>query len=226
MKGFFIAGTDTGVGKTVVSSALVYGLRCRAQAVAPRKPIASGAEFAAGRAVNEDAMAMLNAAGLDIAHYDTVNPFLFQPPIAPHIAAAQSGTDVGVDAVLARCALATDAVNIVEGVGGWLVPLNGSETMADLALALGLPVILVVGIRLGCINHALLTVQAIEASGCELAGWVANQLESDMPVAAENIDTLINRISAPLLGRLPRLTKVDHETAATALGPGIDRLFA
>jgi dethiobiotin synthetase len=201
LSGFFVTGTDTEIGKTVASRALVEyivgrGLRC-----AVMKPVASGAERELGGMRNSDAVELMSAANVDVP-YEMVNPFVFQEPTAPHLAARDA--DVLIESAVIRQAFESlrgqsDAV-VVEGVGGWLVPLSPSGNVASLARELGLPVILVVGLRLGCINHALLTADAIVASGCVFAGWIANHLSSEFPRSEQNIATLKVSLGAPLLG--------------------------
>lgn len=203
-RGYFVTGTDTGVGKTLVSAALLHAFAAQDLRVVGMKPVAAGCEWRDGEPYWED-VAQLQAASNVDAPLTLRNPYRFDPPIAPHIAAAQAGT--GIEIAILRQAYAdlqgrADIV-IVEGAGGFYVPLNESETMADLARQLNLPVILVVAMRLGCINHALLTAQAIANQGLTLAGWVANQLDPQMQMMADNLASLQQRISAPLLGILP-----------------------
>lgn len=206
-KGHFITGTDTGVGKTLISCALLHVYAQRGLRTAALKPIASGALLTPEGLRNEDALALQAVASVKLP-YQLINPYVFAPPIAPHIAAQQAGVSMDIDTIVStykQCANQADVV-IVEGVGGWMVPINNHDTTADLARALGLPVILVVGIRLGCLNHALLTQQCITASGLTLAGWVANVIGDDAAVA-ENVQTLQRRwCDIPLLGVVPRLS--------------------
>lgn len=217
-KGYFITGTDTGVGKTLISTALLLLLNQQGLRTAGFKPVASGSERGLDGLRNEDALALQAASSIDLP-YAQVNPYTFEPAIAPHIAAAQVGVRLDVASLVSAyqpLAAQADAV-VVEGAGGWLVPLNESEALADLAQALALPVIMVVGIRLGCINHALLSRQAIEATGLSLVGWVANRV-SDDPVAEENIATLSDRLAGiPLLGTVPRLADAKGLSAARYL---------
>lgn len=198
--GFFVTGTDTGIGKTYVSCLLLHALAARNMAVVGMKPIAAGIEN--GRW--QDVELLRVASNIDVSLND-LNPYALQAPIAPHIAAGQEGVAIEITQI-ERCydRLARNAdVVIVEGVGGFLVPINTRETIADLAIALDLPVILVIGMRLGCINHALLTVQAIKHAGLSLAGWVANCVDSAMLAQEENIAALRQRIDGPLLGQVP-----------------------
>jgi dethiobiotin synthetase len=212
---YFITGTDTGVGKTLVSCALLHALAARGRRAVGFKPVAAGCDDD-GR--NEDAKRLLFAGNLQVP-YEQVNPYCLPLPMAPHLAARHAGTEVGFSRILSvyrELAGKADEV-VVEGVGGFCVPLNEKETAADLAKALDLPVILVVGMRLGCINHALLTARAIAEYQLECAGWVANVLHAEMPALEENIGALRERISAPLLGVIPRQDKPDAQAAAEYL---------
>lgn len=203
-KGLFVTGTDTGVGKTVVACALLAGFARRGLKVVGMKPVASGAHKVGNRWVNEDAVTLAEAANVS-APAELVNPYVFAPPIAPHIAAREAGVRIEL-AVLERCyaALAGMAdLVVVEGAGGLMVPLDDEASFADLARLLGLPVVLVVGMRLGCINHALLTAESLAARGLEFAGWVANRIDPTMARFEANLDTLRRHLSAPLLGVLP-----------------------
>ncbi len=202
--GFFITGTDTGIGKTWATLCLMRELQAQGRTVAAMKPVATGGFFQGGRLVNEDALALRAAASVDLP-YEWVNPFVYEPPVSPHIAAAEAGMPVDrgvIRAAYAHLAAVADCV-LVEGVGGWEVPLGHSLRVADLAAALGLPVILVVGLRLGCLNHALLTREAITVSGAEFAGWIANQVEAGFPRVPENIATLAEAWGVPPLATLP-----------------------
>lgn len=217
-RGYFVTGTDTGVGKTLIAAALIHAFALAGSKVAGMKPVAAGAEFFDGCWLNEDVAQLLAAANVD-APLSMINPYVFAPPIAPHIAALEAGVKLAIEPVLAACnglqKLAETLV--VEGAGGFLVPLNDRQDMGDLAVALGLPVILVVGMRLGCINHALLTVAAIESRGLSLAGWVASVVDADMPRLEENLATLRQRIDAPCLGTVPHLASADFRQAAEYL---------
>lgn len=217
-QGLLITGTDTGCGKTEISLALMQLYQARGECVLGMKPVASGAERTADGLRNADAL-RLQAQGSRALPYGQVNPYAFAPPIAPHLAAQQAGVVVELQRIQAGyAALAgqSDRV-IVEGVGGWRVPLNAHESVSDLALRLGLPVVLVVGLRLGCINHALLSVESIQASGAELAGWVANQVERDMRCLDENVEALRRRIDAPCLGVVPFMVPPSVEAVAGLL---------
>ncbi|MCK9531674.1 MAG: dethiobiotin synthase [Gammaproteobacteria bacterium] len=224
MNGWFVTGTDTGIGKTFVSVALMHALRARGLSVLGMKPVASGCRATAAGLRNDDAL-MLQEAGSSPLGYAEVNPYAFEPPIAPHIAAHQAGVSVdvaviadGVDALGTRA----DCV-VVEGVGGWRVPLSERADVAALAAALGLPVILVVGLRLGCLNHALLTAESIERSGLGFAGWVVNLVDPHMASVAENVQDLMLRLPAPLLGVMPHMHGRPPRLAAPALN--IERLL-
>lgn len=194
---WFITGTDTGCGKTTITAALARRIR-QHQSVACFKPVASGAERdALGQLHNDDALALMDSASLPLA-YETVNPVVLEPAIAPHIAAEQARVRVNI-ADLAEGILGVSADwRLVEGAGGWMVPLGDSLMTADLARAAGGRVILVIGLRLGCINHGLLSARAIKADGCHLDGWIANVLDPTMPVLAENIDCLSQHLGPPL----------------------------
>lgn len=202
-RGYFITGTDTGVGKTTFAVALIHTLQQHGLKVAAMKPVAAGGEAIDGQWMNEDVLALSLAADVK-ADLDCINSYTFIPPIAPHIAAAQAGITIEPDKIVAAYAtLATHAdVVVVEGAGGLCVPLNSGYDIADLAAALDLPMILVVGMRLGCLNHALLTAEAITHRGLKWTGWVANILDTGMPALEENIATLDRSLSAPCLGRL------------------------
>lgn len=203
-KGFFITGTDTGVGKTWVTLCLMQALKERGFSVLGMKPVATGGFWRDGRLVNEDALS-LQVAGSFPLPYEQVNPYVFEPPVSPHIAAETVGQTIDLQRIvdvfqgLRGC---TDCI-LVEGVGGWMVPLNAREQVAELASAIGLPVVLVVGLRLGCLNHAALTHAAIAASHVEFAGWIANHLMGDLPYFAETLRTLESMLGSPPLICLP-----------------------
>jgi len=217
MNGFFITGTDTGVGKTWTSMGLLEVFNQQALTTIAMKPVASGCDATAEGLRNEDADLLMKVMSAE-ASYDEVNPYAYAPAIAPHLAAEQVGETIDIDNIIQQAKqLSTRADRIViEGAGGWLVPLNDDKTFADLAVALELPVILVVAIRLGCINHALLSVESIQCSGLPIAGWVANtglpECESCGDTQA-NINTLSARLSAPLLGTLPKLNGIATQIA-------------
>lgn len=204
-RGYFVTGTDTGVGKTRFAVALIHALQQRGLKVAAMKPVAAGGEAIDGRCMNEDVLALGQAADVK-ADLDFINPYAFMPPIAPHIAAAQAGITVALHKIVAAYAALAAQANavVVEGAGGLCVPLNAQFDIADLAAALDLPIILVVGMRLGCLNHALLTAEVIAHRGLKWAGWVANILDPEMPALEENIATLESRLPSPSLGRFIR----------------------
>ena len=200
----FITGTDTGVGKSLFSAALLHALARHHRRVVGMKPIAAGTTLINGVLANDDVLALRAASTLTVpATLD--NPVLLHDPVSPHIAAQRAGVTIDI-AHIAAChrqlmALA-DAV-VVEGAGGFMVPISSQHTGADLARALNLPVVLVVGLRLGCLNHALLTLQAIRAQGLTLAGWVANHIEPTMLAQQDNIAFLQQQLGAPLLATIP-----------------------
>jgi dethiobiotin synthetase len=212
---YFLTGTDTGIGKTLVTCALLLRARRDGLAAAGLKPVAAGTD-SAGR--NDDVEAIVAASGVPLAR-TIVNPFCFTPAIAPHIAAAEAGRTIDFALIADACAEARRQADlvIVEGVGGFRVPLGVDRDSADLAVALGLPVILVVGMRLGCLNHALLTAEAITARGLTLAGWVANRVDPDMSRYDENLAALAARLPAPCLGNVPFLPGADAARAADHL---------
>jgi dethiobiotin synthetase len=226
MRGVFVTGTDTGVGKTLFSTALLLRLGAEGIRAAACKPVAAGCRLEGGRRVNEDAE-LLAAAAPRGAPLETVNPVALEPAIAPHIAAAEAGVTLEPGPLVAACHAAGEGAEflVVEGAGGWRVPLSASATLADVAIGLNFPVVLVVGLRLGCLNHALLSAEAIRADGLRLAGWVANPLAEPMPRLEENIATLTARLGAPLLARLPACDAGDPmlraRQAAAALPPGL-----
>jgi dethiobiotin synthetase len=204
MNGHFITGTDTGVGKTLVAVALTRALVARGLRVAVMKPVAAGVVRTADGPRNDDALE-LSAASNVRATYEDVNPWLLSTPASPHLAARVDGvsiTDGPVLAARARLAVVSDTL-VVEGAGGWLAPISETRTMADIAEKLALPVILVVGMRLGCLNHALLTRDAIRARGMRFAGWIANRMPAPMALLDENIETLSRRFGKAPLGSVP-----------------------
>lgn len=203
-RGIFITGTDTGIGKTWIALGLMAALQKQGLKVLGMKPVASGCEQTPNGLRNEDAL-LLRAQGSLPVDYPLINPYAFAPPVAPHLAAEQAGTRIDLDRIESHYqALTVQAdVVVVEGAGGWRVPLNEDDTMADLAARLDLEVVLVVGLRLGCINHALLSAESIRAHGGKLTGWVANTLDPHMALQAQNILSIQRRIDAPLLGVVP-----------------------
>lgn len=203
---YFVTGTDTGIGKTLVCAALLYALSQRGLRTAGMKPVAAGAQLVDGVWHNEDVDALLSASSVKCAT-ELVAPYVMRTPAAPHIVASLEGVTISAEHIQSCYAGLTkqaDAV-IIEGVGGFCVPLTAELTAAQMAQQFALPVILVVGMRLGCINHALLSAEAIAARGLRLAGWVANTLDADMLYPDENLAALRERLPAPLLGRIPRL---------------------
>ncbi len=212
---YFITGTDTGVGKTLLSCALLHGFAAQGKQVTGFKPVAAGCDE---HDHNEDALALRAASTLQPG-YGQVNPYCFPRAVAPHLAARHVGVCIELQRILTsyhELAGQADEV-VVEGAGGFLVPLNEDLTFADMARELNIPVILVVGMRLGCINHALLTMAAIEAHQLECAGWIANVLDETMPALQENIDALRERITAPLLGIVPYQASPDVKRTAQYL---------
>lgn len=202
MRRWFVTGTDTGVGKTHVACAMIRHLVGQGRRVAGLKPVASGCETTSDGLRNEDALALMAAANVAL-DYPAVNPYAFEPAIAPHLAAAAEGVEVELDRIVHIVeAVQADHV-VIEGAGGWSVPLGDGLMFADLAAAVSDAVVMVVGVRLGCINHALLTANQIGRDGLTLAGWVANILDPAMPVLAENLETLESRLEAPRLAVLP-----------------------
>lgn len=207
-QGYFITGTDTGVGKTLVSKILMRRLRETYPNVVGFKPVASGCTMTPAGLRNADALALQQASSMALP-YETINPYAFEPPIAPHLAAADANTHIDLTNICERIESVTADRIVVEGVGGWLVPLNARESMADLAQRLKLPVVLVVGMRLGCLNHALLTAAAIRQTGLPILGWVANQIDPDVVRCEDNIATLNAKLGVPLLMSLPWLPRPD-----------------
>ncbi|MCU0870044.1 MAG: dethiobiotin synthase [Burkholderiales bacterium] len=221
MRGVFVTGTDTEIGKTLVSAALLHAFRRSGRRAVGMKPIAAGCHVGADGVRHNDDVDTLRAASspeLDVDPADC-NPILFDEWIAPHVAAARHGVTLSIPALVAAHArLATRAdVVVVEGAGGLLVPLDARHVFADLAVALGLPVVLTVGMRLGCINHALLTAEAIRARGLVLAGWVANRIDPRMDAFDENLATLDAWLPAPRLGVVPWMTPADPARVELAL---------
>lgn len=207
MSGLFIAGTGTGVGKTLVAQALIQRGVAAGKRAAAMKPVSAGCTQTPEGWLNDD-VALLRAASNVTLPLALMNPYAFEPPIAPHIAAQQAGIEIDlarIESAYREVASQSDEV-IVEGVGGLLVPLNANQTAADMMLRLNLPVILVVGMRLGCLNHALLTVEAMARRGIQLEAWVANQIDPTMREFEANLASLKERISAPLLCVLPPMT--------------------
>ena len=217
----FVTGTDTEIGKTLISAALLHHLSQQGLGSIGMKPVAAGVTIDAdGTMSNEDIDALTAASSLVLPGALTT-PYLLRTPAAPHLAAAIDGVTMSMDTIIdcyTALASTADAI-IVEGVGGFCVPLSDDFDTADLAQRLNLPVVLVVGMRLGCLNHALLTAEAIRARGLRLAGWVANCIPPAMPYVSENIATLQKRLAAPLLGIVPYLPAADAAAAAAFLTP-------
>lgn len=214
----YVTGTDTGAGKTVASTALLHALRGHGLRAVGMKPVASGCTRGAGGWRNDDALA-LQAASDPRPAYDDLNPFALPEPLAPELAARDAGTRVELPVLLqahARLAAQADAV-VVEGVGGWMAPLATDLMQADLARALDLDVVLVVGLRLGCLNHAYSTARAIAADGLRLAGWIASEVDPAMARVDDNVALLAARLPAPCWGRLPHAPVPDPSAMARCL---------
>lgn len=203
MKGIFVTGTDTGIGKTWFTLACINAMQQAGVKTVAMKPVASGAELIDGQLRNEDALLIQQALNHPVA-YELINPYVFALPVSPHIAAAEAGIEIElprIQTVWQQLTRDTDFA-MVEGVGGWLAPLSAKLTVADLAKALNLPVVMVVGLRLGCLNHARLTGQAIEQAGLQLAGWVANCIDPQLPFLEQQIDYLRRTLGMAPLARL------------------------
>ncbi|RRJ83169.1 dethiobiotin synthase [Aestuariirhabdus litorea] len=216
---FFIAGTDTDTGKTLVACALLEAAKSQGLSTLALKPVAAGCEETAEGLRNSDALLLQQHMTLPLP-YEQINPVALRSAIAPHIAARQEERRLSVDRLVGLCrgALMQRAdLKLVEGAGGWRVPLNERETLSGVPVALNLPVILVVGMKLGCLNHALLTVEAIRRDGLPLAGWVANQVDPQMSCFDDNLESLRVRLGAPLLGVIPHLSQPTAELAAQYL---------
>ena len=217
-QGYFITGTDTECGKTEITLGLMHLLQAKGKSVSGMKPVASGALDTKDGQRNDDAQRIQQQAS-KLIPYDLVNPFAFEPPIAPHLAADIVEQKISFELILEcyeRLSSLSDRV-IVEGVGGWRVPLSSDGDLSDLAKAMGLPVILVVGVKLGCINHALLTIESILAKELTLAGWVANVMDPEMLELDANLATLRELIDAPCIGVVPHMHTVDTSAVADYL---------
>ena len=222
---FFVTGTDTGVGKTRIAAGLCAAFVASGSRVAAMKPVASGCESTADGLRNEDAMALLRAMNVR-ARYAEVNPYAFAPAIAPHIAAEEAGTPIDfelLDRCYERLTLQSD-VTIVEGAGGWLCPLTRGRSFADLAVRWQLDVVLVIGMRLGCLSHALLTVESIHGRGLRLAGWIANGIDPAFERAVENRATLAAAIAAPCLAAFPYAPQAGMDDIANILAATLPEL--
>ncbi|NNA00210.1 dethiobiotin synthase [Pseudomonas lundensis] len=216
---YFITGTDTDVGKTTVAAGLLQAARAAGLSTAAGKPVASGCEVTPEGLRNADALALMAQCTLALS-YEEVNPVAFEPAIAPHIAAREAGVALTVQALLTpmqRILSQRADFTLIEGAGGWRVPLSGQDSLSDVAQGMDLPVILVVGVRLGCISHALLTAEAIAQDGLQLAGWVANIIDPKTSRLEENLATLAERLPAPCLGRVPKLKSPTPEAVAQYL---------
>jgi len=218
-KTWFVTGTDTDVGKTAVACALLAAANARGLRTAAIKPVAAGCD---ANGHNEDALLLQEAMSESLA-YEQINPVALEPAIAPHIAAEQAGRNLKASRLAGFCRgvmMGPADFTLIEGAGGWRVPLGPRETFAQLAIELQVEVILVVAMRLGCINHALLSAEAIRRDGLRLAGWVANSPGQSMSCYRENLDTLQRMIPAPLLGELPRMEPFDSQLASQSLSLG------
>ena len=210
-KNFFILGTDTGIGKTIAAAAVLTGLKAQGLSTIGLKPMASGAQLTSVGLRNEDALCLQKAASISLA-YQQVNPFCFADPIAPHIAAEKEKRFLSVSALTQSCQLALSYqadYGVIEGAGGICVPLNKKETFADWVQIMGFPIILVVGMRLGCLNQALLTWKYLQQRQLPVIGWIANQVDPMMECLEENINFLKSSLSAPCLGFFPYLQEIN-----------------
>jgi len=222
MSDYFITGTDTGVGKTWATLALMKALQDKGKAVVGMKPVASGCQNTSAGLRNDDARQILKQSsnlGDQTINYITINPYAFEQAVAPHIAAELAGVKIDIEKIAREFnTLKKDADSVlVEGVGGWSIPLGKNIMLADLVKRLNLPVILVVGLRLGCINHALSTIRVIEADGARLYGWIGSQLDPDYACLNETMITLQTRINAPFLGNLAYMKSFDLKTACSQI---------
>lgn len=218
-RGLFVAGTDTGVGKTLISCALLHAYAAAGLQVAGMKPVATGCEIGQDGEWSCQDVQLLRQASSRALPLELVNPYAFAPPVSPHIAAAESHRTISLDKI-ADCfhglSSQLDFV-VVEGTGGFRTPLSDNADMADLAVRLGLPVALVVGMRLGCLSHTLLAAEAIRSRGLTLAGWVANRIDPDMERFQANLDTLTKRLDTPLMGVVAFDKKPDAREIGRAL---------
>ncbi|HSB96906.1 MAG TPA: dethiobiotin synthase [Spongiibacteraceae bacterium] len=218
-KAYFVTGTDTDVGKTLIAAGLLAAANAKGLSTAALKPVAAGCELTSTGLRNADALLLQRVMSLDLP-YEQINPVALAPAIAPHIAAAQAGLKLSVDRLAGICRgvlMQRADLTLVEGAGGWRVPLNSREFLSRLAVELQLPVILVVGMRLGCINHAVLTAEAIARDGLRLAGWVANRCQAELGCYEENVQTLKSLLPAPCLGEVPYLATPEPERIAVHL---------
>lgn len=213
---FFVTGTDTEVGKTFVTVAMLQAMAKQGLKTLALKPVAAGAEDTPEGLRNEDALALAGAMTLSLP-YDQINPAVFRTPASPHISAAIDRKSTSISRLAGICRgamMASYDVGFIEGAGGWRVPVNDRELLSQLPQALQLPVILVVGMRLGCLNHAMLTAEAIRRDGLDLAGWVANHIDPEMGFPEENVNTLKGALQAPCLGIIP------HSSCIGSAAPG------
>lgn len=225
MNRVFVTGTDTAIGKTFVSASLLAALNASSVRAVGMKPVASGCEPTPQGLRNADALALIEQSAGKI-EYSHVNPYAFAEPIAPHIAAADAGITIELSVIAAAfdALAATAQCVVVEGVGGWMAPLGPQLMQRDLVQRLRLPVILVVGLRLGCLSHALLSARAIRADGCELVGWIGNRIDAGMLRIDENLRTLHDNLDAPCLGVVPFSANVVPADLAAHLAAARDRL--
>ncbi len=211
-RAYFVTGTDTEVGKTLVSCLLLHAAAARGMETLALKPLAAGAEETPEGLRNEDALRLIDASTRKLP-YAQVNPICLPDPLSPHLAALRAGRRVSGERLVGLCRgalLQRVGFTLIEGVGGWRVPINDREFMSDVAKALQLPVLMVVGLRLGCLNHALLTAEGIHRDGLTFAGWIANTCDPDMAELDANVDTLTQALGVPPLGVIPRLTDISN----------------
>lgn len=223
---FFVTGTDTDAGKTTIAAGLLATARQQGLSTLACKPVASGSHMTAGGLRNPDALQLDSQCSIRLP-YASINPHAFEPAIAPHLAAAAAGISLDCASLKSEVMQVLEqkaGLCLIEGAGGWRVPINANETLADLAMALQLPVILVVGMKLGCINHALLSAEAILADGLPLAGWVANHIDPEMSCQADNLQTLQQWMPAPCLAQVPHLDNPLTAALIPHLQPALERL--
>lgn len=216
-RSFFVAGTDTDAGKTIAAAGLLAAANSKGLSSMGLKPIAAGCERTEDGLRNSDALMLQKAASIELP-YEQVNPIAFEQAIAPHIAAQQEQRMLSADRISAMCRgtlMKPADFAIIEGAGGWRVPLSHRETMAHIPKQLNIPVILVVGVKLGCINHALLTAESIARDGLHLAGWIANSVDPDMACFEQNVATITSMLRAPLIATIPFLDDLSPENVAS-----------
>jgi dethiobiotin synthetase len=212
MNSYFVTGTDTEVGKSFITAAILAKLAKQNFATLGFKPIAAGCEKTVEGLRNEDGLLLQKASSVDVP-YELVNPIAFEPPVAPHLAAEKINKTIDLDVLsntLEQLKAKNPDVLLVEGAGGWRLPLGNGRFLSQWCVEHNMPVILVVGVKLGCLNHAVLTAEAIERDGLTIAGWVANHQENDMPLRSDNIDSLRSLINAPMLGEVPKLESYEQ----------------